>query len=292
MVCKREHVFYLPSKSAEKRVLFVFSLTLFTMVVEVVGGYIFRSVALLADGVHMASHTFAFGIAYMAYYLARKWSKDPSFTFGTWKVEVLGGYTSALLLLFLSFLILYEAFVKLFKHQPPDYEPALAVALLGLGVNVLSAFVLGHEDHDHNLKSAYFHVLSDAFTSFLAIGALLAGKYLDLWFFDPISGFVGFAVVAYWAFGLLRESAYALLDRELHGSLAEEIIKHIESDGLSRVYDIHLIKVSKEGYACIIGIETSSYFSLEHYEGVLKSFNQILHATIELRQCVNNFTIL
>ena len=256
------------------------------MVGEVLGGYLFGSVALLADGVHMGSHAVAFGVAYTAYYLARRWSKDPSFAFGTWKVEVLGGYTSALLLLLLSFLVLYEAVVKLLSGEPPDYEPALLVALLGLGVNILSALALGHEEHDHNLKSAYFHVLADTFTSLLAIASLLMGKYFNLWFFDPLSGFVGFGVIAYWALGLLKESAYALLDRDTEGLLAKEVIERIESDGMSKVYDIHLIKVSHNGYACVIGIETKGPFSLEHYEEVLRGFDKILHATVELRRCV------
>ncbi|RMH79702.1 MAG: cation transporter [Acidobacteria bacterium] len=286
MVCKHEHAFYTERREGEKRVLIVLLLTLITMVGEVAGGYLFNSVALLSDGIHMGTHALAFGITLLAYYLARRWSKEGSFTFGTWKVEVLGAYTSAVLLFFLSFLVLQEAVLKLIKVGETKYEEAIYVAIFGLFVNLISAYLLHGEEHDHNLRSAYAHVLSDALTSVLAIGALLGGKYLNLWYLDPISGFLGFFLIARWSLGLMKETSAVLLDREAKNPLVEEVVKAIEKDGKSKVYDIHLLRVYNDRYACIVGIEVKGDVPLEHYERVLKGFESIAHATVELRHCM------
>ncbi len=273
-------------KKAEGRVLAVFLITLITMVGEIIGGYVFNSVALLADGIHMGSHALAFGISFLAYYLARRWSVGGGFTFGTWKVEVLGAYTSGVLLFFMSFLILEEALLKLLKGGEINYEPALLVAFVGLGVNLLSAYLLHEEEeHDHNLRSAFVHVLADAFTSLLAILSLLSGKYLGLWFLDALAGFLGFFVVLRWSWGIVRETANILLDREAKNPLVEEIIRAVQEDGVSKVYDIHLIRIYNDRYACVLGIETSGGQSLEHYEKILSSFDCIAHATVEVRYC-------
>jgi len=216
--CKHQHVFHVPKREAEGRVLFVFLLTLAFMFVEIASGYISGSVALLADGIHMGTHALAFGISLTAYVLVRRWSRDVSFSFGTWKVEVLGAYTSAVLLSMMAFLMLIEALLKLINRVAVKYEEALLVAFGGLLVNLVSAFVLSHEEdhkHDVNLKSAYLHVLTDALTSILAIGALLGGKYFGMWYLDPLSGIVGFFVIVNWAYGLLKETAWILLDREM-----------------------------------------------------------------------------
>ncbi|MFN4012832.1 MAG: CDF family Co(II)/Ni(II) efflux transporter DmeF, partial [Aquificaceae bacterium] len=297
MVCKHEHDFYTPEGRTQRKVLIVLLITLMTMLLEIVAGYVFNSVALLADGIHMATHALAFGIAYIAYYFAKRWSKERSFTFGTWKIEVLGGYTSGILLFFVSFLVLQEAFSKLIKGGETKYDEALFVALLGLGVNLLSAYLLydghhhehTHHDHSHhhdlNLRGAYLHVLADALTSILAIGGLLSGKLLGLWFMDPIMGLVGFFLIVKWSIGLMKETASILLDREGKNPLVEQIIKAIEEDGKGRVYDIHLLRVGRNRYACILGIETEEDLSIEYYERIISNFENIAHATLELRLC-------
>lgn len=304
MVCKHEHDFYTPEGKAQRRVLIVLLITLITMLLEIVAGYIFNSVALLADGIHMATHALAFGIAYMAYYFAKRWSKERSFTFGTWKIEVLGAYTSGILLFFVSFLVLQEALSKLIRGGETKYDEALLVALLGLGVNLLSAYLLhdahhhdhphhdhSHPDHSHhhhhdlNLRGAYLHVLADALTSILAIGGLLSGKFWGLWFMDPIMGLVGFFLIVRWSIGLMKETAPILLDREGKNPLVEQIIEAIEKDGKGRVYDIHLLRVGRNRYACIVGIETDEDLSIEYFERIISNFESIAHATLELRFC-------
>lgn len=298
MVCHQEHRFYASKAQAQRRVLVVFLLTLLTMLIEVIAGYLYNSVAVLADGIHMFTHAFAFAITYMAYFFAKRWAGDSSFTFGTWKVEVLGAYTSSILLFFLSFLILQEAFLKFFNRGHTKYEEAMFVAFLGLAVNLVSAYVLHgshHHDqtdhehehhHDLNLKSAYLHVLADALTSVLAIGGLLAGKHLGLWFLDPLMGVFGFVLILRWSVNLMKESASVLLDREGKNPLLTEIINKVESDGTSKVYDLHLLKVYNNKYACIIGLETHGEKGLEHYQNLLSSFEEIAHVTIELRRCL------
>ncbi len=292
MVCKHEHEFYTPSTKAQKRVLVVFLITLFTMLLEIFAGYVFNSVALLADGIHMSTHALAFAIAYLAYFFAKRWAREGGFTFGTWKVEVLGAYTSSILLFFLSFLILEEIVYKFLKGGETKYDEALLVAVVGLGVNLLSAYILqGHHEHEHhhdlNLKGAYLHVLADALTSVLAIGGLLAGKYLGLWFMDPLMGLFGFVLIVKWSLGLMRETAPILLDREGKNPLVKEIIRALEEEGKGRVYDLHLLKIYGNRYACIVGLETFEDYNLEHYHRIISRFEEVAHTTIELRRCTD-----
>ncbi|MFN3406403.1 MAG: cation diffusion facilitator family transporter [Caldimicrobium sp.] len=290
MVCKHQHVFYIPEGKASKRVLVVLLLTIVTMLLEIIAGYIFNSVALLADGIHMSTHALAFIIAYLAYYLAKRSAKDKSFTFGTWKMEVLGAYSSGLLLFFVSLLILVEALSKLLYGGEIKYEEALFVAFIGLLVNLLSAFILHGAEHkyDLNLLGAYLHVLADALTSLLAIAGLLAGKVLGWWFMDPFMGLAGFFVIAKWSYRLVKETTPLLLDKEGLNPIGEKIIKEIEKDGNSKVYDIHLLRVGRDSYACILGIETNKKLSLDYYENILKKFDNIVHTTLELRLCGEN----
>ncbi|MFN3814476.1 MAG: cation diffusion facilitator family transporter [Aquificaceae bacterium] len=296
--CKHEHIFYIPKRKAEGKVLLVFLLTFSTMFIEIMAGYIFKSVAVLADGIHMGTHAVAFGISLSAYMLARRWTKDRSFSFGTWKVEVLGAYTSAIVLGFMSFLILQEALMRFFKREKIEYEEALLIAFVGLVVNLVSAFVLSHEEGHHgdiNLSSAYVHVLADTLTSFMAIGALLGGKYLNMWYLDPLSGIVGFFVILSWTYGLIKDTSGILLDREMEAPIVQKLIKRIESDMTSRVYDIHLIRVHHDSYACILGIMTSEEYSVEDYLKRIEEVGNIAHVTIEVRYCPKddyNFTKL
>ncbi|WP_340695013.1 cation diffusion facilitator family transporter [Hydrogenobacter thermophilus] len=286
--CKHKHVFHTPKKKTEGRMLLVFVMTLIFMVVEVIAGYIFGSVALFADGIHMGTHAVAFGIALGAYILARKWSKDVSFSFGTWKVEVLGAYTSAVILSVMAFFVLEEAVMKFIRKENIRYEEALLVAFAGLFVNLMSAFILSHEehhDHDLNLSAAYFHVLADALTSFLAIGALLGGKYLGMWYLDPLSGIAGFFVIISWSYGLVRDTSKILLDREMSSPIVQELIKRIEEDKISKVHDIHLLRIHHDKYACILSITTSEERSVEDYLKLIEGVDNIVHTTIEIRYC-------
>jgi cation diffusion facilitator family transporter len=289
--CKHQHVFHVPKKEAEGRVLLVFLLTLVFMFVEIASGFIFGSVALLADGIHMGTHALAFGISFTAYMLARRWSRDVSFSFGTWKVEVLGAYTSAVLLSMMAFLVLIEALSKLINRVAVKYEEALLVAFGGLLVNLISAFVLSHEEdhkHDFNLKSAYLHVLTDALTSILAIGALLGGKYLGMWYLDPLSGIVGFFVIVNWAYGLLKETAWILLDREMRSPIVQRIINSIEGDGTSKVQDIHLLRVHHDKYACILTITTTQDLPADNYIKRLEEIENLVHTTVEVVYCADS----
>lgn len=289
MVCKHEQNFYLPEGRPQNRVLVVLVITFITMMLEISAGYLFNSVALLADGIHMVTHIIAFSIAYLAYYFARKLAREGSFTFGTWKVEVLGAYTSSILLFFASFLLLQESATKLIRGTQPQYEEALMVALVGLIVNLFSAYLLHEREyhHDMNLKSAYFHALSDGITSLLAIGGLITGKFFGLWFMDPFMGLVGFFLILKWSFGLMKETVPVLLDREGKNPLAEQIVKSIERDGKSKVYDIHLLRVYHDKYVCILGLETQEDYNLEYYQRLISNFEQVIHATIELRHCTS-----
>lgn len=287
--CKHEHIFFTPKKKAEGRVLLVLVLTLVFMLVEIIAGYVFGSVALLADGVHMGTHAVAFGITLGAYVLARRWSKDASFSFGTWKVEVLGAYTSAVILGVMAFLVLGEAVLKLVKKEGVKYEDALLlVAFAGLLVNLISALALSHDNdhrHDFNLSAAYLHVIADALTSLLAITALLSGKYLGMWYLDPLSGLVGFSLILSWSYRLLKDTAQILLDREMASPLVKELIERIEKDNTSKVQDIHLLRVHHDKYACILSVITTQDRSVDYYIKRLEGIDNLVHTTIEIKYC-------
>lgn len=287
--CKHEHIFFTPKKKAEGRVLLVLVLTLVFMLVEIIAGYVFGSVALLADGVHMGTHAVAFGITLGAYVLARRWSKDASFSFGTWKVEVLGAYTSAVILGVMAFLVLGEAVLKLVKKEGVKYEDALLlVAFAGLLVNLISALALSHDNdhrHDFNLSAAYLHVIADALTSLLAIAALLSGKYLGMWYLDPLSGLVGFSLILSWSYRLLKDTAQILLDREMASPLVKELIERIEKDNTSKVQDIHLLRVHHDKYACILSVITTQDRSVDYYIKRLEGIDNLVHTTIEIKYC-------
>ncbi|MCX8164877.1 MAG: cation diffusion facilitator family transporter [Aquificaceae bacterium] len=292
MVCKHQHDFYSYEGRTHRGVLVVLFITIATMLIEITAGYLYKSVALMADGIHMSTHALAFAIAYTAYSLARIWSKGGSFTFGTWKVEVLGAYTSGMLLFFTSFLLLEEVISKLLWGGKVEYDQALAVALVGFCVNLFSIYLLhnqhhheGKDHHDLNLRGAFLHVLADLLTSVFAIVGLLAGKFFGLWFMDPIMGLLGFVLIIKWSIGLMKESAFILLDKEGKNPLLERIIKAIEEDGRSKVYDIHLLRVHDSKYACILGVETFGDKDLDHYQRLISQFREIAHATIELKSC-------
>ena len=283
------------SPAAESRTLRVTLLTAATMVLEIVVGWWSGSMALLADGWHMGSHVLALGLAWGAYVLARRHAGDGRFTFGTWKIEVLGGYTSALLLLGIALAMAVESVQRLLAPVAVAYDEALAVACLGLGVNLLSAFWLQGSSHDHhghehghghhhdlNLRAAYLHVLADAATSVAAIVALLAGKFWALGWMDPTIGLAGAALVAAWSFGLLRDTASALLDASPHGHLAEEIRAVLSSTAPgATIADLHIWRVGNGNHACIIALRGTVEEARLAREAV-GALAEISHLTVEI----------
>ena len=278
-----------------KRTLWVVALTAVMMVAEIAAGYWTGSMALLADGFHMATHAGALGLAALAYRYAKKHRHDPRYSFGTGKVGDLTGFASALILGIFAIGIAVESFLRLIDPVRVDFASATLVAVLGLLVNVASALLLmgGHHhhghghDHDHahhhghdnNLRSAYFHVLADALTSLLAIGALLAGRYLGLYWMDPAMGVVGALVIAHWSWGLMRDTAAILLDTN-DAEAAAAIRSRVEAAG-AVVTDLHVWRVGPEARAAIV--EVKGEVSCEELRDRLTDIVAVAHLTIALR---------
>ena len=279
------------------------------MVVEIFAGWWFNSMALLADGWHMSSHAFAIGLSAFAYAAARRYSKDPRFTFGTWKIEILGGFASAIFLLGVAAMMVLGSVERIFSPQPIHYQEAIVVAIVGLLVNIVCAMILGnaHHDHDHNhhhghehnahdrhhhhdlnLKSAYLHVIADAATSVLAILALVGGWLYGWSWLDPVMGIVGAILVAVWAKNLLIETGKVLLDREMDHPIVDEIREVIETKGdpdETRIADLHVWRVGKEAYSCAVSIVThSETLTPEQVRQRLSIHEEIVHATIEIHR--------
>ena len=277
-------------------------LTAGMMIVEIVAGWWFNSMALLADGFHMSSHALAIGLSAFAYAAARRLAKDPRFAFGTWKIEVLAGFASAVLLLAVVAAMVFASAERLWAPQPIRYEEAMLVAVVGLVVNVASALLLGHahhdgHDHDHrhagddhqhhdlNLKSAYVHVIADAATSVLAIAAL-AGGWLYGWsWLDPVMGLVGAVLVALWAKNLLQETGRVLLDREMDHPVVDEIREVIAERGEGRVtlVDLHVWRVGRGAYSCALGlVSEDAAVTPAVVKDWLRVHEEIVHSTIEV----------
>ena len=291
------------SPTAESRTRRVMLLTAATMVLEIVVGWWSGSMALLADGWHMGSHVLALGLSWGAYVLARRHAGDGRFTFGTWKIEVLGGYTSALLLLGIALVMAVESVQRLFAPVAVAYDEALIVASLGLAVNLLSAFWLqapghdhghhhhghehehdhGHHHHDLNLRAAYLHVLADAATSVAAIVALLAGKLWALGWMDPAIGLAGAVLVAAWSFGLLRDTASALLDAAPHGHVVDAIHGAVAAavPGTA-VADLHVWRVGNGRHACIIALRGGTAEEARLVREAVGALDAISHLTVEI----------
>lgn len=277
-----------------KRTLWVVALTAVMMVAEIAAGYWTGSMALLADGFHMATHAGALGLAALAYRYAKKHRHDPRYSFGTGKVGDLTGFASALILGIFAIGIAVESFLRLIDPVRVDFASATLVAVLGLVVNIVSALLLmgGHHhhghDHDHahhehghdnNLRSAYFHVLADALTSLLAIGALLAGRYLGLHWMDPAMGIVGALVIARWSWGLMRDTAAILLDTN-DDEAAAAIRSRVEAAG-AVVTDLHVWRVGPQARAAIV--EVKGDVSCEELRDRLTDIVAVAHLTIALR---------
>ncbi|HUP98645.1 MAG TPA: CDF family Co(II)/Ni(II) efflux transporter DmeF [Usitatibacter sp.] len=309
---RHNHAFDPGNAAGERRTWIVVGITAVTMLAEIVAGWLTGSMALLADGWHMATHVVALSIAGFAYLLARRWSRDERFAFGTWKIEVLGAFTSALLLGVVALAMIWESVERLLAPQEIQFAPALAVAVAGLLVNLASAWVLhaprghhdhhghahGHHSHDHhdhdhhahhgedlNLRSAYVHVLTDAFTSVLAIVALAAGLWAGWAWLDPVMGLVGAGVIAWWAKGLVADSARVLLDREMDAPVVGEIRSAIQSDGDAEIADLHVWRVGRAAYAAVITVVAHRPLTPAAYRERVAAIPTLVHVSVEVNRC-------
>jgi cation diffusion facilitator family transporter len=286
----------------ERRIWFVVALTAVMMVAEIVGGTIFGSMAVVADGWHMSTHAGALAIAALAYRFARHHARDPRFTFGTGKVGELAAFTSALILAMIALAIGYEAALRLVAPVPIDFEPATWLAVVGLGVNLASAWLLFDEDHQHahahddddhehhhhahdsNLRAAYVHVLADAMTSVLAIVALLAGRFYGLVWMDPAMALVGVCVILSWSVGLTRSAGTVLLDMVPDRRLAGAIRKRLEVDG-DRVSDLHLWRLGPGHAGVIASVVSDRPRPPAEYKRRLEGIAGLSHVTVEVHHC-------
>ncbi|HEY2629314.1 MAG TPA: CDF family Co(II)/Ni(II) efflux transporter DmeF [Usitatibacter sp.] len=321
---RHDHAYDPGNRGAERRTWIVVGITAVVMVVEIVAGMMTGSMALLADGWHMATHVIALSIAGGAYLLARLWSTDERFAFGTWKIEVLGAFSSALLLGVVAIAMIVESVQHLVSPESIAFGPALAVAFVGLAVNLASAFVLGgadhghdhghghrdehahehghdhdhehHHEHDHdhhdehkhhdlNLRSAYVHVLADAFTSVLAIAALGAGLWLGIAWLDPVMGLVGAGVVGWWSIGLIAQSSRILLDREMDAPLIAKIRGAIEVDGDAEIADLHVWRVGRASHAAVLTIVAHNPQAPAVYRERLACVPTLMHVSVEVNRC-------
>ena len=276
-------------KAGETRTWLVIALTGSMMVVEIGAGIWSGSMALLADGLHMASHSAALAITAGAYVYARRHATDARFAFGTGKVNSLAGFTGAILLFAFALVMAWESVDRLANPVAIAFSEAILVAALGLGVNVVSAFLLDvddeHSRHDHNLRSAYLHVLADALTSVLAIFALLSAKFLGLGWMDPIMGLVGAALVARWSWGLLGATSRVLLDYQAPERLRSEIRDAVESEEGDRVSDLHVWSIAPGRYAGIVSVVTHDPRTPGFYKGLLPDRSSLSHVTVGVHHC-------
>ncbi|MFA0114610.1 CDF family Co(II)/Ni(II) efflux transporter DmeF [Vibrio sp. 10N.261.46.E11] len=316
---RHQHNFSSHNSQGEKRTFYVLLLTIITMVVEIVAGTIYGSMALLADGWHMGTHAAAFGITLLAYRYAKKHAESERFSFGTGKVSVLGGYTSAIALGIVSLLMLVESVHRLFNPQVIQFNEAIIVACIGLTVNVVSMFLLGdhHHDHghehghdhsnnhsknhghshshdhdsdhnhkhgehhhDHNLRAAYMHVLADTLTSLLAIVALLFGKFYGWNWLDAAMGMVGAFVIAKWTMNLMKQTSPILLDENIHQDYRDSVTETLTP--YASVTDFHMWKVSGHHYSAAITLESNSDKTVSEYKQMLSKFDKINHLTLEV----------
>ncbi len=296
---QQPHKFALHDAGNERRTLWVVLLTLFMMAAEITAGLVFGSIALLADGWHMGTHAAALGITLVAYYYARRMANDARFTFGTGKMGVLAGYSSAIVLLIVALLMVYESVQRLLQPLPIRYDEAILVAVLGLSVNLFSAFLLrDNHDHghghahehnhghtDHNLRAAYLHVLADALTSVLAIAALLAGKMFGWVWMDAAVGIIGAGVITCWSVGLMRDTGSILLDRAEDNHVSEEITQLLEADADNRIADLHVWKISSNQYSAALTLVTENPRPIPHYRKLLEPVEALVHVTIEVHRC-------
>lgn len=303
------HQFHQSNTLAERKTRLAVWLTALMMVAEIAGGWYFNSMALLADGWHMSSHALALGLSLLAYAAARRYSRDPRFTFGTWKIEILGGYSSAMLLIGVAGLMVFQSVERLISPGEIHYNEAIVIAIVGLMVNLVCAWLLkddhshhghnhhghGHDHHTHekdgsknhdlNLRAAYLHVIADAATSVLAIIALVAGKLWGASWLDPVMGLVGAVLVGAWAKGLLKDTGRVLLDAEMDAPVVEEIrevVIDLQPDAV--ITDLHVWRVSKDTYACILTLASSSPIDADAVREALSIHEELVHITVEVNK--------
>jgi cation diffusion facilitator family transporter len=300
-IWKHEHDFSGDTSSAEKRTRIVVVFTAAMMIVEIIAGHFFHSMALIADGWHMGTHVAAFVLAAVAYSFGRRHAKDARFTFGTGKVGVLGGFTSAVVLSIIALLIAGESIQRLFAPQLIHFREAIFIAVMGLVVNLICAFVLkdephhhhhshaenGHHHHHHdlNLKAAYLHVLADAFTSLGAIAALSAGYFFGWIWLDAIMGLVGTVVILSWAYMLLRDTGSILLDRVPASSDLPDVIREGIEDGDSVITDLHIWQVGANKFAAVISVVAHQPKTPDEYRQALKIHEELVHVNVEVQTC-------
>ena len=305
---RHHHNFSSHNHQGEKRTFYVLLLTLTTMIVEITAGTLYGSMALLADGWHMGTHAAAFCITLFAYRYASKHAYSDRFSFGTGKVSMLGGYTSAIALGIVALLMLVESVHRLFNPQTIHFNEAIIVACIGLAVNLASMFLLGdhhhhdhdehhhchnhsheheheheheHHEHDHNLAAAYMHVLADTLTSLLAIVALLFGKYYGWHWLDALMGIVGACVIAKWTVNLMKQTSPILLDENIDAAYRQSIINTLAP--YATVTDLHMWKVSGHHYSVAMTLESHSDKTLADYKHMLHKFDKIDHLTLEVQ---------
>ena len=280
-------------RPGEFRTLVVIAITAVMMIVEIAAGIVFGSMALLADGLHMGSHTVALGINAFAYIYARRHAHNERYSFGTGKVNTLGGYTGAVLLAVFAGIMAGESVLRLIEPVSIAFNQAIFVAVLGLIVNGVSVIILGvdhdhshdHDHHhDHNIKSATLHVLADALTSVLAIFALLIAKYFGAVWMDPLMGIVGAILVARWSIGLLKTTSAILLDEQGPMVTQQAIRDSIESDPGNKIVDLHLWTVAPGIYSVIISIVSRSPQNPQHYRSLLPDHLHLQHVSFEIHQ--------
>lgn len=294
------HNYGVDDDHSKNKVKAVFWLTTIVMILEIVAGMWSGSMALLADGWHMGTHSAALLIALFVYSYSKKHAKNQSFSFGTGKVNYLGGFASAVGLAIVALMMIVESVQRLIEPQNIFFNEAIAVAILGLIVNVASVFLL-HDDHhhnheqhhhhhhddghhhDHNMKAAYFHVLADTLTSVLAIVALCFGKYWGLVWMDPIMGIVGAIVITRWAYNLIQESSEVLLDKSVDTHVLSHIADEITDNHNTTIHDLHVWKLASSHQAAIISISSATPLSIEEYKDILKQHLPLLsHISVEI----------
>ena len=309
---QHSHQFNQGNPLAQKKIIYATLLTGSMMVLEIWGGWVFNSMALLADGWHMSSHMLALGLAYVAYRVAKHYADDPRFNFGTWKIEILAAYSSAIILVLVAFSMVFQSVERMLNPVAIHYQEAIPIAIAGLVVNLICAWLLkdehdhhghshshshhGHDHHSHshhghahsgvdlNQKAAFLHVVADAVTSVLAILALFAGKYFGWTFLDAALGIVGAILVAKWSFGLIRDSGKTLIDAEMDHPIVEDIKQSLEHDEHAlKLTDLHVWQVAQEKFACIIVLEShDESLTPDVIRSLLAQYTRLVHISVEI----------